>query len=205
MEIAPLAAASTFASTGRAHAVPSTATFARNLDSQQQLDAARGVLTALPAPIVYSLRAHSGSPAESVDRLFEVLKDGSFSPPAGPLGAPSSIIGATAHAATLFDSPAALWSAMRTVIGDPSSAAAALRGTASALPEPPAPVTPSAGPPPEALPEVQSLEDAERLLTQIRASAPSSQPSAMPISMSERDAQWWEAALRFLLGRAFPA
>lgn len=199
MEIAPLAAASTFASTGRATAVPSTATFARSLDDQQQLDAARAVLTALPAPIVYSLRDHSGSPAESVDRLFEVLKDGSFTPPAGPLGAPDSIIGATAHAAALFDSPGQLWSAMRTVIGDPSIAMAALRGTASA------PTAPAAGPPPEALPEVHTLEDAERLLTQIRSAAPSNQPSAVPMSMSERDAEWWEAALRFLLGSAFPA
>lgn len=202
MEIAPLAAASTFASTGRTNAAQSTVTFARNLDDQQQLDAARGVLTALPAPIVYSLRDHSGSPAESVDRLFEVLKDGTFSPPPGPLGAPNSIIGATAHAATLFDSPAQLWSAMRSVIGDPSSAVAALRGTPSA------PSAPAAGPPPEALPEVHTLEDAERLLTQLRATPAtpsSSQTSAVPISMSERDAEWWEAALRFLLGGAFPA
>ncbi len=198
MEIAPLAAASTFASTGRSGA-PSAATFARNLDDQQQLDAARGVLATLPAPIVYSLRDHTGSPAESVDRLFAVLKDGSFSPPAGPLGAPDSIIGATAHAATLFDSPVQLWEAMRKAIGDPSSAATTLRGSAAA------PSTPAAGPPAEALPEVHTLEDAERLLTQLRSAAPTSQPPALPLSMSEREADWWEAALRFLLGGAFPA
>ncbi len=197
MEIAPLAAASTFASTGRTSQVASTATFASTLDGQQQLDAARAVLTALPAPIVYSLRDHPGSPAESVDRLFEVLKDGSFSPPAGPLGAPDSIIGATAHAATLFDSPGQLWDAMRAAIGNPSGAAAALQGV-------PAPATPAAGRSDEPLPEVRTLEDAERLLTQIRSTPPPSEASA-PISMSERDADWWEAALRFLLGSAFPA
>ncbi|MCC6237986.1 MAG: hypothetical protein IT299_10480 [Dehalococcoidia bacterium] len=202
MEIAPgaqLAAASTFASTGRASHVASTATFASSLDNQQQLEAARGVLTALPAPIVYSLRDRAGSPAESVDRLFEVLKDGTFSPPPGPLGAPDSIIGATAHAATLFDSPAQLWSAMRAAIGDPSSAATAMRGTA------PAPASEAAGPPAEALPEVHNLEDAERLLTQLRSASAPSPSSPLPISMSERDADWWEAALRFLLGGAFPA
>lgn len=199
MEIAPLAAASTFASTGRSGSPQGVgARFATNLDHQEQLEAARGVLAALPAPIVYSLRDRAGSPADSVDRLFQVLKDGSFAPPVGPLGAPDSIIGATAHAATLFDSPAQLWDAMRAAIGDPSSAAAALRGGTP-------PAVSAAGPPTEPLPEVHNLEDAERLLTQIRSTPTAGQTPVTPISMSERDADWWEAALRFLLGGAFPA
>ncbi len=194
MEIAPLAPSSFAAATAGRPDAPAAVRFSSLLDGQQQLEAARAVLQALPAPIVYSLRDRGGSPAESVDRLFEVLQDGSFTPPAGPLGAPGSIIGATAHASTVFDSPDQLWEAMRTVIGDPASTAAALRAS-------PAPAAPAA--PAEPLPEVRTLEDAERLLTQVRAAPTAGAPA--PLSMSERDADWWDAALRFLLGASFPA
>ena len=54
--------------------------------SQQQLAVARDVLASLPPPIVYTLRDRpSSTPVEAVDRLFEVLQDGSFEPPAEEL------------------------------------------------------------------------------------------------------------------------
>lgn len=138
----------------------------------------------LPAPIVYSLRDQAGSPVEAVDRLFEVLRDGSFTPPDGPLGRPDSIIGATAHAATVFETPAQLWAAMRASLADPASLASTFRAVPVPAPEP-ALATPT---------EVRTLEDAERLLAGIR-------PGSPPLVHLD----WWEAALRFLLGANFPA
>jgi hypothetical protein len=98
-------------------------TFAAALEEQvveeNRLAVARDVLANLPPPIVETLRDRSGSPAEAVDILFGVLRDGSFKPPAGPLGAPDSIIGATARATAVFDSPAQMWDALRELIGQP--------------------------------------------------------------------------------------
>src|SRR5690349_7353675 len=101
MDISAIAGVSTAPGPSRVEGAQGSATFGVALASQQQVDAARGVLAALPAPIVYSLRDQAGSPAETVDRLFNVVKDGSFVPPDGPLGQPGSIIGATAHAVSL--------------------------------------------------------------------------------------------------------
>lgn len=181
-------------------AVTAASTFAGALASQEQQAAARGVLAALPAPIVYSLRDSGASPAAAVDRLFEVLKDGSFTPPAGPLGRPDSIIGATAHATTIFDSPDQLWDAMRAAIADPAGAASAFRNNVG-----PARASTVAGPPPLATPaaEVTTLEEAERLLTDIRTRGAGGVGGSA--ALSAREADWWEAALRFLLGARFSA
>ncbi len=180
-------AAALSVTSARTEAVAGASSFAGALATQQQLDAARAVLTALPAPIVYSLRDHDGSPADAVDRLFGVLKDGTFSPPAGALGRPESIIGATAHAATLFETPGQLWDAMRAAIGERTSAAP-LQGPSRAG-------AAIAGPPPR---EVHTLEDAERLLSDLSAGRGGGSTTGVP--MSANDAAWWDAALRFLLG-----
>ncbi len=174
----------------RTEAVAGGSSFAGTLATQKQQEAARAVLTALPAPIVYSLRDHAGSPADAVDRLFGVLKDGSFSPPVGALGRPESIIGATAHATTLFDTPAQLWDAMRAAIAEHSS------GGLVAAPSGARPSAVAAGPPPV---EVRTLEDAERLLGELHA-GPAPATSIAGVPMSAGDAAWWDAALLFLLG-----
>jgi hypothetical protein len=198
MEISALAAVPPPSAPPRLDAATLGSSFAGALASQQQLEAARGVLSTLPAPIVYSLREGGGSPAEAVDRLFEVLKDGSFTPPDGPLGQPGTIIAATAHATMLFDSPSQLWGAMRSAIADPASSAATLRGAPPSTPAPPS------AEPLSAVTEVHTLEDAERLLTQLRAS-PVAPAVPAPLAMTARDTEWWLAALRFLLGPAFEA
>jgi hypothetical protein len=86
---------------------------------ENRLAVARDVLANLPPPIVETLRDHGGSPAEAVDLLFGVLRDGSFKPPAGPLGAPDSMIGATARATSVFDTPAQMWDTLRELIAQP--------------------------------------------------------------------------------------
>ncbi len=91
------------------------------LGEENPLAVARDVLASLPPPIVETLRDRPGSPAEAVDLLFGELRDGSFKPPAGPLGAPDSIIGATARATALFDTPAQMWDALRELIAQPSA------------------------------------------------------------------------------------
>lgn len=155
-----------------------TSSFRSLLAGEEQLAAARDVLAALPAPIVYTLRDQLTSPAPAVDRLFEVLQDGSFEVPDGPLGAPSSIIGATARAAAQFKTPAEMWHAMRSAIHTGSTPAAPSAPASS--------VGVAAGPPMEAsTPEVSSLAEAERIL-------------GGPVPPSQ--VAWWEAALRFLLG-----
>ncbi|MFN8639802.1 MAG: hypothetical protein U0360_10195 [Dehalococcoidia bacterium] len=188
MAIPSISAASSVVTGASEPTGPVASGFASSLASQQQLEAARTVLEALPAPIVYSLRDNAGSPSEAVDRLFAVLKDGSFDPPPGPLGRPESIIGATAHAASLFDSPAQLWDAMRGAIGSAMSAPRPV----TARPTGSAAVRSPGAPPP---PEVHSLADAERLLTDLRA-----HPIASATSDGPAMTDWWEAALRFLLG-----
>jgi hypothetical protein len=164
------------------------ASFSAALTNQQQIEAARDVLATLPAPIVYTLNDSPGSPSETVDRLFAVLKDGSFKPPDGPLGAPNSIIGATARAATLFETPAHMWHAMRTAIAQPSQLTSMFSAPTVSAATTAAPATPAAPV------EVHSLEDAARVLLQAR---PTTTPAA--------HLDWWEAALRFLLGAKFPA
>ena len=91
-----------------------------HVGEENRLAVARDLLTNLPPPIVETLRDHPGSPVEAVDILFGVLRDGSFKPPAGPLGAPDSIIGATARATAVFDNPAQMWDALRELIAQPA-------------------------------------------------------------------------------------
>lgn len=196
MAISSIQAASGITTMGGGAVAPTSTSFASSLASQQYIEAARAVLEALPAPIVYSLRDNPGSPSEAVDRLFAVLKDGSFQPPAGPLGRPESIIGATAHAASLFESPAQLWDAMRGTLGGAMASPGFL-----------GPTTPAAGPEPAAplpevrsVPEVHTLAEAEQLLADLRA-----HPTGHPAALARSSADWWEAALRFLLGPHSPA
>ena len=171
MEIAPLNGPSEPAPAGARRAVDMAAAgFSASLVSRQQLGAARDVLATLPPPIVYPLRDQPGSPAASVDRLFGVLQDGSFQPSAEVLDR-SGIIAATARAARLFDRPAQMWDAMRTIIGagDPLREAVAL---ARAEQDGVAP------------PEVASAEDAYAVLGG---------------ELPQWQLRWWEAALQFLL------
>lgn len=149
-----------------------SADFASSLLSQQQLAAARDVLATLPPPIVYTLRSTQGSVVDSVDRLFEVLQDGSFEPPDGPLGGPATIIGATARAAQYFDSPAEMWDAMRTMVGttQPIADAVAFKQAELTDTEPP--------------PEVANAAQAYAILGG---------------SLPDVQLSWWEAALRYFL------
>ena len=117
MEIAPLNGSPDAARAGAGRAAAAAAVeFSESLLSQQQLGAARDVLATLPTPIVYTLRDEPGSPLATVDRLFEVLQDGSFEPPPEVLTG-TGIIAATARATQLFERPAQMWDAMRTIIG----------------------------------------------------------------------------------------
>ena len=161
--------------TGRRASAVDTASadFASSLLSQQQLAAARDVLATLPPPVVYTLRSTSGSSVvDSVDRLFEVLQDGSFEPPDGPLGGPDTIIGATARAVQYFDSPAEMWDAMRTMVGttQPIADAVAFKQAELTDTEPP--------------PEVASAEQAYAILGG---------------SLPDIQLSWWDAALRYFL------
>ncbi len=157
----------------RASAVGTTsADFASSLLSQQQLAAARDVLATLPPPIVYTLRSTQGSVVDSVDRLFEVLQDGSFEPPDGPLGGPDTIIGATARAVQYFGSPAEMWDAMRTMVGktQPIADAVAFKQAELTDSEPP--------------PDVASAEQAYAILGG---------------SLPDVQLSWWEAALLYFM------
>jgi hypothetical protein len=160
-------------------------TLSSTVRSSEQVAAARDVLATLPAPIVYTLRDETGSPAEAVDRLFEALKNGSFQPPEGELGGPTTIIGATARAARLFESPNEMWGAMRSALGQPSTLAQAIKAAAGST-APQASNGAVAGPPPDAGAAVTSHDQALALL-------------GGPVPASQ--VEWWEAALRFLLGR----
>ena len=159
----------------RASAVESSS-FAASLLSQQQLAVARDVLAALPPPIVYTLRDRpSSTPVEAVDRLFEVLQDGSFEPPAEELANTTSIIGATARAAKLFESPRQMWDAMRTIIGSGGPLGDAVKFARAEL----------QGAPP---PNIASAEQAYAILG-----------GELPLAQLG----WWEAALLFLLSPRF--
>lgn len=153
----------------------STRVFSDALRSREQVAAARDVLVTLPAQIVQTLQSRPGSPVEGVDRLFEVLQDGSFTPPAGPLGGPSTIISATARAVALFDSPAQMWDAMRAAVSQPGAVRAAMDASTEAIE-----LEASGG-----TPQVESLEQATAIL-------------GGPLSVAQ--VAWWEAALWYLVG-----
>ena len=130
------------------------------------------MLARLPPPIVYTLRDQpAGSPVAAIDRLFEVLEDGSFQPPAKKLSGPG-IIGATARAVEWFDSPTQMWDAMRTMVGaiEPLSNAVSFARAEYRDWAPPASVT-----------------GAEHAYAVLGGMLPPEQLA------------WWEAALRFLL------
>ena len=159
----------------RASAIESSS-FPASLLSQQQLAVARDVLGALPPPIVYTLRDQpSSTPVEAVDRLFEVLQDGSFEPPAEELANTTGIIGATARAAQLFESPSQMWDAMRTIVGSGGPLGDAVKFARAE----------HQGAPP---PNVASAEQAYAILG-----------GALPLAQLG----WWEAALLFLLSPRF--
>jgi hypothetical protein len=190
-----------FTSGSAASSVPSSdASFSATLATQQQLDAARDVLATLPAPIVYALRDYAGPAVDSVDRLFGVFKDGSFTLPDNYLGRPGTIMHATAHAATVFETPTQMWAAMRAAVFDPASVASVFLSASPAPTTPPITAsttafsTVGAAPAPRVASEVRSLEDAARVLNTVRSTGPRS-----------TTLDWWDAALRFLLGSKFPA
>ena len=122
---ATTAAVSASPTTAPASIAPASRTFAAVLEEhsaeENRLAVARDVLANLPPPIVETLRDRPGSPAEAVDLLFGVLRDGSFKPPAGPLGTPDSMIGATARATAVFDNPTQMWDALRELIAQPAA------------------------------------------------------------------------------------
>jgi len=154
-----------------------TRAFSDALRSSEQTAAARDVLMTLPPQLVQTLQSQPGSPVEAVDRLFEVLKDGSFTPPAGALGGPNTIIGATARAVSLFDSPAQLWDAMRSTVSQPGAVRTAVDASTEAI------VTQASG----GTPNIESLEQATAIL-------------GGPLSATQ--VAWWESALVYLLDGA---
>lgn len=173
------------------------ASFSATLATQQQLDAARDVLATLPAPIVYALRDYAGSPVDSVDRLFGAFKDGSFTLPEDYTGKPGTIMHATAEAAKIFETPAQMWAAMRAAVFDPASVASVFLSAAPAstttASTAAASTSVAATPVPRVASEVRTLEDAARVLNSARSTGARS-----------ATLDWWDAALRFLLGAKFP-
>lgn len=177
MQIDATSAASTSTAANRAPTPTGVASlaFSDALETSERAAAARDVLVTLPPQLVQTLRTQSGSPVEAVDRLFEVLKDGSFTPPAGPLGGPNTIIGATARAARLFDTPAAMWDSMRAAVAQPDLVRAAVDASVEAI----------VGPANGETPNIESIEQATAIL-------------GGPLETWQ--ISWWESALWYLVG-----
>jgi hypothetical protein len=181
MQIGAVTSSTTPSATTQPPVASSTQAFSDALRSKAQTAAARDVLVTLPPQLVQTLRSQSGSPVEAVDRLFEVLKDGSFTPPAGPLGGPNTIIGATARAASLFDTPTELWDAMRATLSQPEAVRAAVDASTEAI------VSEASG----GAPNIESLDQATAIL-------------GGRLSVSQ--VAWWESALWYLIdGGSQPA
>jgi len=174
-------AASVASSSTPSAATPASRTFAAVFEEQvteeNRLGVARDVLANLPPPIVETLRDRPGSPAEAVDLLFGVLRDGSFKPPPGPLGAPDSMIGSTARATGVFDTPAQMWDALRELIAQPTIVQQAVE--AHRLPASKA-----------AIGEATSDWPA---MSMVQATA------ILGGRLSDYQVEWWEQALRYLI------
>jgi len=115
------------------------------------------------------------SPMGAVEELFKAIKSGEMVPSAEQLAAKDCIIATTARATQAFDSPEAMWSTMRQMLGS----GPVLQDAVSYAEAAQSNTTPTAA--------ISTREEANAIL-------------GGPIPNSKLN--WWETAIRFLVDQA---
>ena len=181
---APVTSSAPTASAAHVAAATSTApaastggtSFAGALGGQQQRLAATDVLTSMPPMAAEQIKR--GGNVSAVHELFKAIKSGEFTPTADQLAAHDCIIATTARAAQAFESPEAMWGAMREMLGAGPALADAVQyaraDKTGAVPET----------------AITTREEANAVL-------------GGPIAGARLN--WWETAIRFLLDDAHAA
>jgi hypothetical protein len=152
--------------------------FAGALGVQEQRLAASDVLGSMPPMVAEQiLKSTPGgkSPMGAVEELFKAIKSGEMVPSAEQLAAKDCIIATTARATQAFDSPEAMWSTMRQMLGSGPVLQDAVSYAESAQKN----TTPTAA--------ISTREEANAIL-------------GGPIPASKLN--WWETAIRFLVDQA---
>jgi hypothetical protein len=169
--------ATTAAPAPASNAAPAGA-FAGALDDQQRRLAASDVLGSMPPMVAEQIvKSVPGgkSPMGAVEELFKAIKSGEMVPSADQLAAKDCIIATTARATQAFDSPEAMWSTMRQMLG----AGPVLQDAVSYAQAAQTNTTPAAA--------VSTREEANAVL-------------GAPISNSKLN--WWATAIQFLVDQA---
>ncbi|MEI6664604.1 MAG: hypothetical protein WCL53_00445 [Chloroflexota bacterium] len=170
--------AATTAAPAPASNAASAGAFAGALGDQQRRLAATDVLGSMPPMVAEQIvKSVPGgkSPMGAVEELFKAIKSGEMVPSAEQLAAKDCIIATTARATQAFDSPEAMWSTMRQMLGS----GPVLQDAVSYAEAAQSNTTPTAA--------ISTREEANAIL-------------GGPIPNSKLN--WWETAIRFLVDQA---